>query len=53
MLLFFDCASLIGALATYFLWSVLGGGYAMAIGCVLILAMRLLAAKYHWSLPHA
>ena len=50
---FYACASLIGALATYFLWSVLGGGYAMAVGFVLILAMRLLAAKYHWSLPRA
>lgn len=50
---FYACASLIGALVTYFLWSVLGGGYAMAVGFVLILAMRLLAAKYHWSLPRA
>ena len=50
---FYACASLIGALVTYFLWNVLGGGYAMAVGFVLILAMRLLAAKYHWSLPRA
>ena len=50
---FYACASLIGALVTYLLWNVLGGGYAMAIGFVLILAMRLLAAKYHWSLPRA
>lgn len=50
---FYACASLIGALVTYFLWNVLGGGYAMAVGFVLILAMRLLAARYHWSLPRA
>ena len=31
----------------------IGGSYAMAVGFVLILAMRLLAAKYHWSLPRA
>lgn len=50
---FYACASLIGALVTYYLWDVIGGGYSMTIGCGLIIAMRLLAARYRWSLPHA
>lgn len=49
----YACASLIGALACAILWKFLPSYIAMSIGMLLVLIIRLLAAHYHWNLPHA
>ena len=49
----YACASIAGALACALLWNVLGAVPAMFIGATLVLVIRLLAAHYKWSLPHA
>lgn len=48
----YACAAIAGALVSYLLWS-FGEYYAMSAGLVLIVAIRFLAAKFHWSLPKA
>ncbi|MBQ3356095.1 MAG: trimeric intracellular cation channel family protein [Oscillospiraceae bacterium] len=48
----YACASLIGALTCALLWRVLPSYAAMLIGMLLVLVIRLLAAHYHWNLPH-
>ena len=50
---FYACASLIGSLVCTLLWKPLGETWAMLIGAVLVIVLRLLAAKYRWSLPKA
>ena len=49
----YACASMAGALACALLWDVLGAVTAMFIGATLVLVIRLCAAHYKWSLPHA
>ncbi|MBQ6877947.1 MAG: trimeric intracellular cation channel family protein [Oscillospiraceae bacterium] len=50
---FYASASLIGALVSIFLWNNLGQS-AGIIGCAFVVtALRLLAAKFRWSLPKA
>ena len=49
----YACAAIAGALACALLWKPLGSTWAMLTGCVLVLAIRLLAAHYRWSLPKA
>lgn len=46
-------ASMIGAILCAALWESLGGTMAMLLGASVILAIRLLAAHYRWSLPKA
>lgn len=46
-------ASIAGALACALLWEVLGAMWAMFIGAAVVFVIRLLAAHYKWSLPHA
>ena len=46
-------ASIIGAILCAALWAPLGATIAMILGVSVILAIRLLAAHYHWSLPKA
>lgn len=46
-------ASIAGALACALLWEPLGTVWAMFIGAVIVFVIRLLAAHYKWSLPHA
>ncbi|MBQ5809788.1 MAG: TRIC cation channel family protein [Clostridia bacterium] len=46
-------ASIAGALVCALLWDVLGAVGAMFIGAALVLVIRMLAAHYKWSLPHA
>lgn len=46
-------ASIIGAILCAALWAPLGATMAMILGASVILAIRLLAAHYHWSLPKA
>ena len=49
---FYACASLAGALVTALCWP-LGQTVSMLTGAVLVVILRLLAAKYRWSLPRA
>ncbi len=49
----YACASIAGALACALLWEPLGAAASMFIGACLVLAIRLLAAHFKWSLPHA
>ena len=50
---FYACAALVGAAFCYLTWPVFGLAWSMLIGGILIIGLRLLAAKYHWGLPHA
>jgi uncharacterized membrane protein YeiH len=50
---FYASASLIGAIVCILLWKPLGRGTAMLAGCILIVLLRLLAARFRWSLPKA
>ena len=47
----YACASLLGAVLAYVLWRTVGENWAILAGCVSILTIRLLAARYRWSLP--
>lgn len=49
----YACASLIGALAAMLVWMPVGQSAAMLIGFVVVTAIRLLAARFRWSLPKA
>lgn len=44
-------ASLAGALVCALLWGVLPDYIAMLVGLLLVLAIRLLSAHFHWNLP--
>lgn len=48
----YACASLIGALACALLWKVIPSYFAMTVGMLLVLVIRILAGHYHWNLPH-
>jgi len=50
---FYACASLVGALAYSLLLLCCNPLVSAAIAIVLILTLRILAAAFHWSLPHA
>lgn len=49
----YACASIAGALACALLWKPLGAMTAMFTGAILVVVIRLLAAHFKWSLPHA
>ncbi len=49
----YACASILGALACAILWEYAGQGAAMAIGAAIVMVIRVLAAYFRWSLPHA
>ena len=49
---FYACASLAGALLCAFAWH-RGELLSMVTGAAVIVILRFLAAKYHWSLPRA
>ena len=50
---FYATASLLGAAAFILLWNFFGQSFAFA-GCIIaVVALRLLAAKFRWSLPKA
>lgn len=49
----YACASIAGALACALLWKPLGAVIAMFTGAILVVVIRLLAAHFKWSLPHA
>lgn len=50
---FYATASLIGALLCVFLWPLAGSTWSMVAGAAVVMALRLLAAHYRWSLPRA
>ena len=50
---FYACASIIGAWTCALLWPVTGSVSAMAAGAVITVILRLLAARFRWSLPKA
>lgn len=47
----YACASILGALITAYLWHVTGENYAVAIGFVTVIVIRVLAATFRWNLP--
>ena len=49
----YACASIAGAVLCTALWPLTGGAVAMLCGALSILIVRLLAARFHWSLPRA
>ncbi len=49
----YACASILGALACALLWDAAGQGAAMAAGAAIVIVIRVLAAYFRWSLPHA
>lgn len=49
---FYASAAIIGANIAGLLWNV-SHIVAMGTGVIVIIVLRLLAAKFHWSLPHA
>ncbi len=50
---FYASASLIGAFVCILLWQFAGEIVSMSVGAAAIVVLRLLAAHFHWSLPHA
>ena len=48
---FYATASLIGALVCGALWLYMGQGLSMTLGTVVVVVLRLCAAKFRWSLP--
>jgi len=49
----YACASIAGAILCAVLWRFTGQAWAM-LGClILVFVIRILAARYHWSLPKA
>lgn len=46
-------ASIVGALLCVLLWESLGAALAMFAGAICVFIIRLLAAHFKWSLPHA
>ena len=50
---FYACASIIGAWFCILLWPQAGSFAAQLVGALLIVLLRLLAARFRWSLPKA
>lgn len=50
---FYASASLIGALVCVGCWLWMGETWAMVCGAAVVVVLRLLAARFHWSLPKA
>ena len=49
----YACASLLGAIVCVLMWPFAGQDISMIAGFVIILATRLCAARFRWSLPKA
>ncbi len=47
----YACACILGGLATGILWKALGANEAMMAGFIVTLAVRFMAAYFHWDLP--
>lgn len=48
---FYATASLIGAMICIILWKPIGSLFAMLAGAVVIMSLRICAAKFKWNLP--
>ncbi len=48
---FYASASLIGAVISSLIWEPLGQSMAIIVGVAVVLVLRLLAARFRWSLP--
>lgn len=48
---FYGTASIIGAVVCVLCWRMLGESAAIMVCTILVVVLRLLAAKYHWKLP--
>ncbi|MCI8609551.1 MAG: trimeric intracellular cation channel family protein [Firmicutes bacterium] len=48
---FYASASLFGAIVCALLWPVIGESWAMILGTAVVVALRILAAVFRWSLP--
>lgn len=49
---FYACASIVGAALCAVLWHRIGSTASIIIGSSAVVVLRLLAARYRWSLPH-
>lgn len=49
----YACAAIAGTALCRLLWTPCGKNFAMAAGAICVVALRLLAAHYRWSLPKA
>jgi uncharacterized membrane protein YeiH len=49
----YACASLAGAVLCYFMWGYFGRTWSMLAGFLLVFIIRMLAARFKWSLPKA
>lgn len=49
----YACAAMVGAVLCILLWPLAGEQISMAVGCMVILTIRLCSARFHWNLPHA
>ena len=50
---FYACASILGAWVCALLWPYIGDDFSMFVGAAVIVVLRLLAARFRWSLPRA
>lgn len=50
---FYACAAILGAIACVLLWPLIGEHGSVIVCCGLILVLRILAARFRWSLPKA
>lgn len=48
---FYACASIIGALVCVYSWPYFGSATSMLFGTAAVIILRLLAARFRWSLP--
>ena len=49
---FYASASLIGAAVCIVLWNLIGQEWAMILGSATVFVLRILAARFRWTLPH-
>ncbi len=48
---FYACSSIIGALFSYVIWVLINELVAMILGVIIVVILRILAARFHWKLP--
>jgi uncharacterized membrane protein YeiH len=49
---FYASASIIGAAVCIVLWNLIGQEWAMILGSATVFVLRILAARFRWTLPH-
>ena len=48
---FYACAAILGAVSCVLFWPMIGEQSSVFLCCIMILILRILAVRYHWSLP--